>query len=139
MTTERHGASPRGRDDALERGLRQLLAVEPSPDFLARGRARVAATERAANAWWRGWRSMALGGVAAALVLGFAVSSLEPPGAEPTTAGRFGGVSAANDDDERAHRDFLRARSSWPHEALGTPAAIPPVAYGMLPIAVTER
>ena len=150
MTTERLGASPREGDDALERELRGLLAAEPSPGFLARGRARVAAAERAAaervaNAWWRGWRAMALGGVAAVLVLAVAVSRIEPAAdaiTEPTSqaASPLGdGVSALTYDADWVQWDLLQAGSSRPYETFGTPAAVPPAEYGMLPVTVADR
>ena len=91
MTDERRGAAPtsRGEDDAFDRELRRLLAVDPSPEFEARVRARVAG-EPSPSAWRAGWRWMTFGGAtAAALVLAVAVSRPELPGetdAEPAGA-----------------------------------------------------
>jgi len=89
VTDERHGTPPtlQGSDGPLDREIRRLLAVDPSPAFEARVRARVAA-EPAAGAWWAGRLWMAFGAAAAtaALVLVIAVSRPEPPantGAEP--------------------------------------------------------
>ena len=87
MTDEPHGASPppRGGDDPLDRDLRRLLAVDPSPAFQARVRARVAG-EPPPNAWRAGRLWMAFGTAAAALVLAVAVFRPEAPadtGAEP--------------------------------------------------------
>ena len=80
MTDERHGRSPtrRGADDPLDREIRRLLAVDPSPAFEARVRARVSA-EPATNAWRAGRLWMAFGAAAAALVLAVAVFRPEPP------------------------------------------------------------
>ena len=92
MTDERHGHSPTpcGGDDPLDREIRRLLDVDPSPAFQARVRARVAG-EPAPNAWRAGrlWMAFGTATATAALVLVVAVSRLEPPadsGAEPAGA-----------------------------------------------------
>ena len=80
MTDERRGHSPapHGGDDPLDREIRRLLAVDPSPAFDARVRARVAA-EPATNAWRGGRLWMAFGAATAALVLAVVVFRPEPP------------------------------------------------------------
>ena len=82
MTDERRGHSPtpRGDDDPLDRKIRRLLAVDPSPAFEARVRARVAG-EAAPSAWRAGRLWMTFGGAtaAAALVLVVALPRPEPP------------------------------------------------------------
>ena len=80
MTDERRGHSPppgRG-DDPLDRDIRRLLAVDPSPEFEARVRARVA-REPASDAWRAGRLWMTFGTAAAALVLAVALFRPEPP------------------------------------------------------------
>ena len=94
MTDERHGRSPtrRGADDPLDREIRRLLAVDPSPAFEARVRARVAA-EPAPNAWRAGRLWMAFGAATAALVLAAALFRPGPPA--DTGAGSGLGVAGA--------------------------------------------
>jgi hypothetical protein len=66
-------------DAVLDRELRTLLAAEPSPDFVARTRARIA--EEPAPAWWR-W-SWTLAAVAAVFVAAVAGAVLARFGAAP--------------------------------------------------------
>ena len=135
MTDERHDAAPpaRGGDDPLEREIRRLLAVDPSPAFEARVRARVAA-EPAPNAWRAGRLRMVLGAAAAtaAVVLAVVVSRLDPPGdtgAEP--AGMVAGAGdaappssgdAARRADEPSISDLASGGTAEPDTATG-PAA----------------
>ena len=96
MTDERRGTSPapHGGDDPLDREIRRLLAVEPSPAFEARVRARVAA-EPTRNAWRAGRLRLTFGAAAAALVLAVSLFGPEPPtgvGAGPGTE-RAGGTA----------------------------------------------
>ena len=98
MTDERRGTSPapHGGDDPLDRELRRLLAVDPSPAFEARVRARVAA-EPAANGWRAGRLRLTFGAAAAALVVAVALLGPEPPadvgdGSGPGTE-RAGGIA----------------------------------------------
>lgn len=92
MTDERHGPSPppRGGDDPLDREIRRLLAVDPSPTFEARVRARVAA-EPVRSAWRAGRLWLTFGAATAALVLAVAVFRPEPP----ADAGAGSGLGAA--------------------------------------------
>ena len=80
MTDERHGTSPapHGGDDPLDREIRRLLAVDPSPEFRARVRARVAAGPVRSH-WPRIRPWMAFGTAAAALVAAVALFGPEPP------------------------------------------------------------
>ena len=80
MTDERrgHAPTPHESDDPLDREIRRLLAVDPSPAFEARVRARVAA-EPTRNAWRAGRLSMGFGAAAAALVLAVSLFGPEPP------------------------------------------------------------
>jgi hypothetical protein len=55
-------------DEALERDLARALAVEPSPEFLARVRTRIA-SEPAPRAWKVSWLIGAVGAVAAAVIV----------------------------------------------------------------------
>ena len=86
MTDERgHAPTPHESDNPLDREIRRLLAVDPSPAFEARVRARVAA-EPTPNAWRAGRLWMGFGAAAAALVLAVAVFRPEAPadtGSEP--------------------------------------------------------
>jgi hypothetical protein len=59
-----------GLDPSIERDLQRALAIEPSPEFVARVRLRVA-DERMRAPWWSGWRMPAI--AAAAIVLAVAV------------------------------------------------------------------
>ncbi len=79
MTDERrgHAPTPHESDDPLDREIRRLLAVDPSPAFEARVRTRVAA-EPARHAWRAGRLSMGFG-AAAALVLAVSLFGPEPP------------------------------------------------------------
>jgi hypothetical protein len=63
-------------DTALDREIKELLQIDPSPEFLARVRARVA-TEPVPGAWRFGWVPLA-GGAAAVAVLGLAVVLFRP-------------------------------------------------------------
>ncbi len=80
MTDERRGTSPapHGDDDPLDREIRRLLAVDPSPEFRVRVRARVA-TEPVRGHWPRVRLRMAFGTAAAALVAAVALFGPEPP------------------------------------------------------------
>ena len=52
---------------SLDREIEDLLAVDPSPEFVAKVRQRVAA-EPAPTAWWLSWRPVAAGAGLAAVV-----------------------------------------------------------------------
>ena len=102
MTDERRGhqPTPRGTDDPLDREIRRLLAVDPSPAFEAHVRARVA-DEPVPAAWRAGWLWPAFG-AAAALVLTVAVFRPSPPvdtDAEPATAVTSTGDAAPASSD----------------------------------------
>jgi hypothetical protein len=66
-------------DAALDRDLQALLAVEPSPEFLAQVRTRIA-SEPEPRAWWLSWKRA--GAVAAAAIVAIAVY-LGGPRAQP--------------------------------------------------------
>ena len=139
MTDERrrHPPTPPGGDDALDREIRQLLAVDPSPAFEARVRERVAA-EPAPNAWRAGrlWMAFGTAAATAALVLVVAVPRLEPPadtGAEP--AGAVAGVgdlappssgAAARRETDRPVSDLSPPATAEPDTATGLAAADAP-------------
>ena len=55
-------------EPAVDRELQALLAVEPSPEFVARVRARIA-EEPQPSAWWQSWRFATAVAVAAVVVL----------------------------------------------------------------------
>ena len=79
-------------NDALDREIEHLLAVDPSPEFLAKVRARLDA-EPAPAAWRFRWRPVAAGATAVAvLVLAVVVSrptpSLTDASVEPATVAR---------------------------------------------------
>jgi hypothetical protein len=57
----------------IDHELRQALAVDPSPDFVARVRERIGREGRASQAWW--WRP-ALVAVFAAVAIAFAVNRM---------------------------------------------------------------
>ena len=110
MTDERRGHSPtpRGGDDPLDGEIRRLLAVDPSPSFEARVRARVAA-EPATNVWRAGRLWMACGAATAALVLAVAVFRPEPPADTGAGSGlgavRSGGTAAPSPGAAAGRRD----------------------------------
>ena len=110
MTDERrgHAPTPHESDDPLDREIRRLLAVDPSPAFEARVRARVAA-EPTRNAWRAGRLWMGFGAAAAALVLAVSLFGPEPPadtGARRELgAARGGGTAAPSGAAARGRRD----------------------------------
>ena len=70
-------------NDALSHEIEQALAVEPSPEFHARVRARVSGSSPAAGVWWR-WRLAGAGGIAVLLVLWLAIGGRDKgPGYVP--------------------------------------------------------
>ena len=137
MTDERRGHSPtpHGGDDPLDREIRRLLAVDPSPEYEARVRARLAA-EPAPNAWWAGRLWMALGASAAtaAAVVAVAVSQLEPPadaGVETAAAIAGTGDIAPSSSGNAARREEDRPVSELPPAGAAEPnAATGPAAAG---------
>ena len=62
-------------DDALEREIEHALAVDPSPEFLARLRTRIANEPRPVS--WHGWRLVGVGALAGTLVLAFVINSFK--------------------------------------------------------------
>ena len=136
MTDERRGHSPTpcGGNDPLDREIRRLLDVDPSPAFQARVRSRVAG-EPAPNAWWAGrlWMTFGTAAATAALVLAVAVSRLEPPadtGAE--TAGAVAGTgdvappssgAAARRGEDHPVSDLSPTATAEPDTATGPAAA----------------
>jgi hypothetical protein len=60
-------------DAALDREIESALAVDPSPEFLARVRGRIA-QEPAPVGWWWGWKLAAAGSVAVAGVVAMLVT-----------------------------------------------------------------
>jgi hypothetical protein len=91
MDAERSGAAM--NDAALDRELRALLAVDPSPEFVARVRGRVAAEPM--QPAWRGWGMLTYVGrgfspaaalAAAAAAIAIAVVVSRPPQAPARTA-----------------------------------------------------
>ena len=153
MTDERRGypPTPGGDDDPLDREIRRLLAVDPSPAFEARVRTRVAA-EPTPNALRAGRLWMAFGAATTALVLAVAVFRPEPPAdadAEPglgvaragdaappssgAAATRGGGAAAdrspaATTEAATAPEPAFAGAPTQPHVAAGPPrgTATPP-------------
>ena len=136
MTDERRGHSPTppGGVDPLDRDIRRFLAVDPSPSFEARVRARVAA-DPARNAWQAGrlWMAFGASAATAAVVLVVVVSRLEPPAdrsAEPAgviaeaadIAPTSSGVAARRGAD-RPVSDLSPAPTAEPDTAAGPAAA----------------
>jgi hypothetical protein len=84
--SQRTGPAPDARqltDAALDREIMALLASEPSPEFLARVRARVA-EEPAPRTWRAAWMFAAAGAAAAVIVAVIAWPSAEPAGSHST-------------------------------------------------------
>jgi hypothetical protein len=81
MDAERSGQAM--TDTAIDREIQAALSVEPSPEFLARVRTRIA-TEPASAASWLSWKLVATGAVAALVVMAFVVS--RPEGKPPPLA-----------------------------------------------------
>ena len=73
---------------SLDREIEDLLAVEPSPEFVVKMRQRIAA-EPAPSSWWLSWRPVTAGAGLAAVV----AATLLWPSATPD-APRDGGASA---------------------------------------------
>ena len=121
MTDERHGTPPtlHGSDGPLDREIRRLLAVDPSPAFEARVRARVAA-EPARNAWRAGrlWMAFGTAAATAALVLVVAVSRLEPPA--DTSAEPAGAIAGAGDLAPPSSGAAERRRAGRPGSGLSS-------------------
>jgi hypothetical protein len=65
--------------DPLDRELASLLSVEPSPEFRARVRTRIAG-EPSPRSWYLQWRVVACGVVAAAVVIAAVVGRVSLPG-----------------------------------------------------------
>jgi len=63
--------------DPLDRELASLLSVDPSPEFRARVRARIAG-EPLPRPWYLQWRAAAAGAAAAAFVAGVAIVGVAP-------------------------------------------------------------
>ena len=136
MTDERRGHSPTppGGDARLDRDIRRLLAVDPSPAFEARVRARVAA-EPPPGAWEarRLWMGFGAAAATAALVLVVAVPRLEPPAdTSDEPAGAIAGAgglatppagTAARPRADRPVSDALPAPTAEPDTATGPAAA----------------
>jgi hypothetical protein len=79
-------------DVALDHELRTLLAAEPSPDFIARTRARIAA-EPAASWWQWSWTfamvaAVFVAAIAAAAIARFGVAPVSVPADGPLLAAR---------------------------------------------------
>ena len=68
MDAERLGRTM--TDTAIDREIQAALSVEPSPEFVARVRTRIA-TEPEAAAPWLSWKLVATGAVAALIVIAF--------------------------------------------------------------------
>ena len=132
MTDETRGHSPNppGGDDPLDRDIRRLLAVDPSPAYEARVRARVAA-EPVRNAWRAGrlWMAFGASAATAAVVLVVAVSRPEPPAdrsAEPA-----GAIAGAGDLAPPSSSATARPRAGRPvSDLLPSPTAEPDTATG---------
>jgi hypothetical protein len=71
-------------NDAFDREIESLLAVEPSPEFVARVRARVA-EEPEPKRWWTSWTLAVAGAVAMAILAVIAWPSSEPSSSVTTT------------------------------------------------------
>lgn len=85
-------------DPSLDRDIESLLAVEPSPEFVARVRARIA-EEPAPGRWWMSWMFAAAGAAAVVIAVLIARPSSEPalskaPQPSPQMA-RAAGTAAA--------------------------------------------
>jgi hypothetical protein len=68
-------------DEALDRDLAAALSVDPSPQFVARVRTRIAA-EPAPSSLWR-WRMVASTGAAVAIAAAVVIVAVRPAGAPP--------------------------------------------------------
>lgn len=109
-------------NDALDREIEQLLAVDPSPEFLATVRARLDA-EPAPAAWRFRWRPVAAGATAlAVLVLTVVVSRPEPSLTDvpddPATVARADDIALAS----------LVTPTGAPDDVVTSAAPPPPVA-----------
>jgi hypothetical protein len=64
-------------DRTADRDIQMLLAVDPSPDFVARVRTRIAANPEP-SAWWMSWRFAAACAAAAVVAIAIALSRPRP-------------------------------------------------------------
>jgi len=71
-------------DASFDREIESLLAVEPSPEFVARVRARVA-EEPEPRRWWTSW-TLAVAGAVAVVILAVIAWPSREPAASVTTA-----------------------------------------------------
>jgi hypothetical protein len=88
---------------SLDREIEALLAVDPSPDFVARVRQRVTA-EPAPATWWWSWRVASAGAALAAITL---AATLWPADIAPTSAP--GGPSTSATDAATADETVATA------------------------------
>jgi hypothetical protein len=73
MDADRHDAVTDSAGAAIDREIQAALAVDPSPEFLARVRTRIL-TEPAGDASWLSWKLVASGAIAALIVIAVVVT-----------------------------------------------------------------
>ena len=91
----------------LDREIEDLLAVDPSPEFVAKVRQRIAA-EPAPSSWWLSWRPIIAGaGLAAVVVAGLLWPSAAPvaPSAHGANAPATAQASAPTREADKVHVD----------------------------------
>lgn len=98
-------------ETALDREVRQMLSAEPSPDFVARVRMRIA-SEPAPAAWRLRWWPLAVGSAAAAAIVLAAVLVIP----------RSAGVDVASESHVRAGDILLVAPAPAPPPSLAVSA-----------------
>ena len=117
MDAERSGGAM--TDTAIDREVQAALAVDPSPEFLARVRTRIA-TEPAGDASWLSWKVVAAGALAVAILMAVVVSRPEGTPTAVSQASRAEDVRlappAAVEPPRRAETPEARTRA-WRAEA----------------------
>ena len=112
MDAERSGGAM--TDTAIDREVQAALAVDPSPEFLARVRTRIA-TEPAGDASWLSWKVVAAGALAVAILMAVVVSRPEGTPTAVSQASRAEDVrlppSAAVEPPRRAETPEARTRA----------------------------
>jgi len=111
MDAQRRGSEM--TDGALDGELRSILAANPSPEFVARVRVRIADEPRPASTWR--YTTFAIAGVVAAVVVAAVLfgrdSGQRTPAPMPLVARAIGGVSAL---PERPRRSVARSTPQIP-------------------------
>ena len=114
-TTTRHALT----DDALERDIARALAVDPSPEFVARVRTRIA-NEPAPSAWRSSWTMAFAGAFVTALVLAVVLLNRQEM---PVVAHRLAARAVPSDAATLPYVESAFRRTSDARGSTGSPRA----------------